>query len=82
MVAGDGTLSIMSRDHQAPAQWRKSTRCVADNHCVEIAEFTGSFGIRNSQHETSLIFDTIAWMNFVDSLKEGDFGSSEMSEWT
>jgi hypothetical protein len=68
-----GTLSIMSRDHQKPAAWRKSNRCVADNHCVEIAEFTGGFGIRNSQHEMSLIFDAIAWANFVEALKQGDF---------
>ena len=46
-------------------------RCVANNHCVEIADLADGFGIRNSQHEMSLIFDRLAWANFVTGLKDG-----------
>jgi Domain of unknown function (DUF397) len=61
------------RDPQTPPQWRKSARCVANNHCVQVAEFASGFGIRNSQDETSLIFGVHAWANFVDALKDGRF---------
>lgn len=68
----DGRLPSVLRD-QTPGQWRRSTRCVSNNHCVEVADLAAGIGIRNSQREMSLIFDTTAWANFVEALKGGDF---------
>ena len=54
-------------------QWRRSQRCVSNNHCVEVANYGDRIGIRNSQGQASLIFTPIAWANFVDALKSDKF---------
>jgi len=58
----------------AAAPWRRSTRCVADHHCVEVADLDGAVGLRNSRRpEVSLVFSRHAWQAFVDDIKASGF---------
>jgi hypothetical protein len=53
--------------------WRRSTRCVGDHHCVEVAELDGAVGMRNSRRpEVSLIFSKPAWQGLIDAVKTGE----------
>jgi hypothetical protein len=56
------------------ADWHRSTRCVSDHHCVEVADIGGAVGMRNSQRpELSLAFSKQAWRGFLDGIRLGDF---------
>jgi hypothetical protein len=54
--------------------WRKSTRCVSDHHCVEVADFGVNVGIRNSQRpDIALMLPKPAWQALLDGIEAGDF---------
>jgi uncharacterized protein DUF397 len=56
------------------AAWRRSTRCVSDHHCVEVADLGDLVGLRNSQRpELSLAFPKQAWQGFLEGVRVGDF---------
>jgi hypothetical protein len=53
--------------------WHKSTRCGEASHCVEIADFGHTVGIRNSTgpHETILV-SVAAFRDLVARIKNGE----------
>ncbi|MEV4423556.1 DUF397 domain-containing protein, partial [Patulibacter sp. NPDC049589] len=56
------------------AAWRKSTRCVSDHHCVEVADLGDDVGVRNSQRpQTALVLPKAAWRDLIDGITRGDF---------
>jgi hypothetical protein len=60
------------------AVWRRSTRCVSDHHCVEVADLDGMVGLRNSQSpELSLVFSRQTWQGFLEGIQTGDFTFDE-----
>jgi hypothetical protein len=64
----------MRLEPPADTRWRRSTYCVGQSHCVEIADLGDQIGLRNSQIPTvSLAFDRSTWRNFVESVKAGEF---------
>ncbi|MEV6844713.1 DUF397 domain-containing protein [Actinoplanes sp. NPDC051411] len=53
--------------------WRKSTYCVGESHCVEVADNGSVIGLRNSrQPEITLTFDVAEWRIFIEDLRSGD----------
>ena len=55
------------------ATWRRSTRCVSDHHCVEVADLGDTVGLRNSRRpELSMTFSKQDWQNFLEELTVGD----------
>jgi len=57
------------------AVWLRSTRCVSDHHCVEVAGLGKTVGLRNSQRpELFLTFPVQAWHDFLDGIEAGVFG--------
>jgi hypothetical protein len=57
------------------AVWRRSTRCVSDHHCVEVADLGDVVGLRNSQRPgLSLTFSKQAWHGFLDIIEADDLG--------
>jgi hypothetical protein len=60
------------------AVWRRSTRCVSDHHCVEVADLGDAVGLRNSQRpELSLSLSRQAWQQFIDGIEAGEFPSDQ-----
>lgn len=58
----------------AAVGWRKSARCVSDNHCVEVADLGGTVGLRNSRlPEVSLSLSEQAWRDLIAGVKAGEF---------
>jgi len=56
--------------------WRRSTRCVSDHHCVEVADFADldAVGLRNSRRPAvSLVFSKQSWLGLIDGIKAGEF---------
>jgi hypothetical protein len=58
-----------------PAVWRRSTGCVNDLHCVEVAELgDDEIGLRSSiRPDLTLAVSRQAWREFADGLKAGEF---------
>jgi Domain of unknown function (DUF397) len=56
--------------------WHKSTRCGEASHCVEVAQFGYTVGLRNSRrpHQTMLI-SAAAFRDLVDRIKSGELDS-------
>jgi hypothetical protein len=58
------------------ARWRRATRCVSEDNCVEYTGLvaSGAVGLRSSlEPETTLEFTQVAWHGFVRMIKEGQF---------
>lgn len=58
--------------------WRKSTRCHANNGCVEVAELADSsaIGVRDSKFVAAspvLQFRSAEWADFTQRVKAGDY---------
>ncbi|WP_374728124.1 DUF397 domain-containing protein [Catenuloplanes atrovinosus] len=56
----------------APA-WKRSTRCVSDLHCVEVASWQGNVLIRNSTRPTGLL--TVSkhqWRHFLAKVRSAE----------
>lgn len=69
----------MSQPPRAPV-WRRSTRCVSDHHCFEVADLGDAVGLRNSQRpELSLAFPKTAWRDFLSGIEAGDFHPAEFT---
>jgi hypothetical protein len=53
--------------------WQKSTRCGEASHCVEVAQFGHTVGLRNSTrpHQTMLI-SVSAFRDLVERIKTGE----------
>jgi hypothetical protein len=52
--------------------WRRSTRCVSDLHCLEVAIAGPSVLIRNSQRpEPVLAFPRATWHEFLTAMRGG-----------
>jgi len=53
--------------------WHKSTRCGEASHCVEVAHFGHTVGLRNSTrpHETVLV-SVAAFQDLVERIKSGE----------
>lgn len=59
----------------APPQWRASSRCGANWHCVELARITRQhIGVRDSKDVRAILsFDGSAWSTFVGGVKLGSY---------
>jgi len=57
----------------ARADWRRSSACVGESHCVEVADLGDRVvGLRNSQvPETSLILTVDQWRDLTAAIKNG-----------
>ncbi|MFC5182758.1 DUF397 domain-containing protein [Actinomadura harenae] len=58
---------------QAAAQWRKSSHSGHEGgQCVEVADLTGSVGVRDSKapDRGRLVLDGREWRSFVRSVRE------------
>lgn len=58
--------------------WRRSSHSTGANNCVEMAEFgTGVLAVRDSKNPEgpALIFKATAWSAFLDSVRDGEFGT-------
>lgn len=61
--------------------WRKSTRCSANNGCVEVAQLASSsvIGVRDSKSVATspvLKFQHAEWTQFAQRAKAGDYDLS------
>ncbi|GAA0468297.1 hypothetical protein Ade02nite_79170 [Paractinoplanes deccanensis] len=57
--------------------WRRSARCITDNHCVEVAELPGGemVGLRNSQlPDVALTLSRPVWRDLIAAIKAGHLG--------
>ncbi|MFV0131040.1 DUF397 domain-containing protein [Streptomyces sp. HMX112] len=60
--------------HHDGLRWRRSSRSVGMNNCVEAARLgPGRLAVRDSKHLTGppLRFSAAAWTSFVSSLRSG-----------
>lgn len=59
----------------ARVTWRKSTRSNGSGNCVEMADFGGRVGVRDSKNVAAgvLVFAPVQWSTFVASIKGGQF---------
>lgn len=56
--------------------WFRSSRCVSENHCVEVRQLGFDVGIRNSRKvEDILFFPATEWQEFVNGVRLGIFDS-------
>lgn len=60
--------------------WRRSTRCVDQGDCVEVARSGSGFLVRDSKlaHSPILAFTPDAWMAFTDAIKAGDLMGGDL----
>lgn len=61
-------------NHADPSSgaWRRSSRCVAEHHCVEIFVSDDSVRIRNSQQpDACLEVGRAEWLSIVSAVKTG-----------
>lgn len=66
---GKPLLDAAGRDNRT---WRRSLRCVAEHHCVEVARTGDGFLVRNSQcPEDELQIGSGAWQGLIGRLKDG-----------
>ena len=57
----------------AYASWVRSSACVGESHCVEVARVDSGVAIRDSKApEIALVFDNVAWQDFADAIKAGE----------
>lgn len=55
-------------------QWVRSSRCVSDQHCAEIAKLDGKIGFRCSTDPArTLMLSLDQWRAFVTAVKTGAF---------
>jgi uncharacterized protein DUF397 len=58
----------------AQAGWYKSTRCVEDGACVEMAALGEWVGMRDSKDpDRVLLFGLLTWRDFLAEVKAGTF---------
>jgi len=59
----------------ARAEWRRSSACVGESHCVEVADLGDrNIGLRSSlTPESSLTLTADQWRDFVAAIKSGTF---------
>jgi hypothetical protein len=56
--------------------WRRSSRCVTENHCVEVRGIGGFIDVRNSRRPADrLRLDSHSWNLLMGDLKAGAFDS-------
>jgi hypothetical protein len=54
------------------AGWRRSSRCVSANHCVEVSAIGGLVEVRNSRNKDAVLrFDRGSWRFFVREIQAG-----------
>ena len=54
------------------SRWIRSSACVGESHCVEVANIDGGVAIRDSKTpDVALIFDKTVWRNFIAAIKDG-----------
>lgn len=66
----------MRPDQASPISWMKSSRCHANNTCVEVARLTGHrIAVRDAGHAAGafLVFGSAEWRLFAARARSGDF---------
>ena len=67
-----GAPKVSTEPTFSAESWHKSTYCVGESHCVEVAAQGSTVSLRNSrQPEIALTFDAAEWQIFVDDLRSG-----------
>jgi hypothetical protein len=69
----------MRSEHPSPAgaKWIRSSACVGESNCLEVAVINESIGLRNSQRPAqTLLLDRAAWRAFVAGVEAGEFPSA------
>ncbi|MFC6015581.1 DUF397 domain-containing protein [Plantactinospora solaniradicis] len=77
-AAGEGNQSVASdRTGLNQSAWRRSSRCVTEHHCVEVASATDVIALRNSRHPADvLLLPGSVWRNLISGVKAGVFERS------
>ena len=80
IIHGDGNVSanwpeVSLAVELAQALWRKSSWSASNGQCVEVAVLRQDLvGVRDSKElgqGPALVFDGVAWMSFIESVKRG-----------
>ncbi|WP_192766428.1 DUF397 domain-containing protein [Plantactinospora soyae] len=54
--------------------WQRSSRCVTEHHCVEVASAAEVISLRNSRHPAEvLLLPGSVWRNLIAGVKAGAF---------
>ena len=57
--------------------WRRASRCVSEDNCVEVMDAGDLIGIRNSQLPAiAIAFPVTDWNSFIRGVKDERFDSS------
>jgi hypothetical protein len=80
VCAKEGRSVSSDRPGATPPVWRRSLRCVAEHHCVEVASIDGAIALRNSQQPTDvLLLSSGVWRNLIAGVKAGEFDSTPVA---